>query len=207
MAVSKNEKNNNSHNKTKTKSNIVPLLNAFGRALGLDGYSNPAAFLGEDSPLISSGTFVPSNLTNNIRYLTTMYRESWLAMRIIDMPSEDMTRSWYKLSTNIDENDINDFKRIEAKHNIKQELTNAIRWARLFGGSIAIMILRDDTDLSQPLDLDTLLPDCFRGVLVLDRSQGVEPSIEIVTDIDDPDFGLNISKYRPACFPGKHYYP
>ena len=32
-----------------------------------------------------------------------MYRESWLTMRIIDTPSEDMTRAWYRLSTSMDE--------------------------------------------------------------------------------------------------------
>ena len=82
----------------------------------LDGYSNAAAFLGEDSPLISSGTFQRSNLTANTELLTTTYRESWLAKRIIDMPSEDMTRSWYTLSTSMPEEDIQDLKRLEAEY-------------------------------------------------------------------------------------------
>ena len=60
----------------------------------LDGYSNAAAFLGEDSPLIASGTFRRSGLTSQTELLTVTYRESWLAKRIIDMPSEDMTRAW-----------------------------------------------------------------------------------------------------------------
>lgn len=63
-----------------------------------DGYSNAAAFLGEDSPLLSAGTFLRSGLTSDPERLTAMYRESWLTMRIIDMPSEDMTRAWYRLT-------------------------------------------------------------------------------------------------------------
>ena len=35
-----------------------------------------------------------------------------------------------------------------------------------------------------------LLPGCFQGLLILDRAQGIEPSLELVTDLDDPDFGL-----------------
>lgn len=35
-----------------------------------------------------------------------------------------------------------------------------------------------------------LLPGCFQGLLVLDRTQGVEPSLELEEDLDDPDFGL-----------------
>ena len=64
-----------------------------------DGYANAAAFLGEDSPLFSAGTFLRSGITRNTELLTAAYRESWLAKRIIDMPAEDMTRKWYSLST------------------------------------------------------------------------------------------------------------
>ena len=157
----------------------------------LDGYSNAAAFLGEDSPLISSGTFRRSGLTSQTELLTVTYRENWLAKRIIDMPSEDMTRAWYTLATALPEDVLKDLCRLEAQHSVKQELTNAIRYARLYGGAIALMVIRGDEDiLDQPLDPDSLLPGCFQGILVIDRSQGVEPSLELVSDLDDPDFGL-----------------
>ena len=159
--------------------------------MALDGYSNAAAFLGDDSPLLASGTYRRSGLTSNTELLTVTYRENWLAKKIIDMPSEDMTRSWYSLSTSMPEEDIKDLKRLEAKHSVKQEITNAIRWARLYGGSIAVIVLRGEEGiLDQPLDPDMLLPGCFQGLLILDRAQGIEPSMELVTDLDDPDFGL-----------------
>ena len=159
--------------------------------MALDGYSNAAAFLGEASPLLSSGTFSRSNLTSQTELLTVTYRESWLAKRIIDMPCEDMTRAWYSLSTSLPEKALHDLYRLEAKHSVKQELANAIRWGRLYGGSIALMVIRGEEDqLDQPLDLDMLLPGCFQGLLVLDRAQGIEPSLELVSDLDDPDFGL-----------------
>ena len=63
--------------------------------MALDGYSNAAAFLGDDFPLLASGTFRRSGLTSNTELLTVTYRENWLAKRIIDMPCEDMTRAWY----------------------------------------------------------------------------------------------------------------
>ncbi len=156
-----------------------------------DGYANAAAFLGGDSPLLSSGTFVRSGLTSAPDLLTAMYRESWLTMRIIDMPSEDMTRAWYRLSASLSGEQLHALRRLEARHSVKQELTNALRWARLYGGSLALMVVRGEEDrLDRPLDRDLLLPDCFRGLLVLDRAQGIEPSPELVSDLDDPDFGL-----------------
>ncbi len=160
------------------------------KLLAGDGYSNPAAFLGEASPLMAAGTFRRSGLTGSTELLTAAYRENWLAMRIIDMPSEDMTRKWYTLSTSMADEDLRDLRRLEARHNVRQEITNAIRWARLYGGAVAVIVVRDGTgDLSLPLDPDRLTPGCFRGLLVLDRTQGVSPSPELVNDLDDPDFG------------------
>ena len=156
-----------------------------------DGYTNPAAFLGEASPLFSGGEFVRSAQYLDFEELTVLYRESWLAMRIIDMPSEDMTRAWYRFSSPVPEEDQESLRRLEARHSIRRELTDAIRWARLYGGSLALMVLRGEEDrLSEPLDMDLLLPGCFRGLLVLDRAQGIEPSEELEEDLDDPDFGL-----------------
>ena len=154
------------------------------------GYSNPPAFLGASSPLLAGGFFQRSGLTSDTQQLTAAYRESWLAKRIVDMPSEDMTRRWYSLSTSMDEEDLRALRRLEAKHSVRREITNAIRWARLYGGSIALMVVRDGAeDLSVPLDADSLAPGSFRGLLVLDRSQGVTPSAELEEDLDDPDFG------------------
>ncbi|MBR5962238.1 MAG: DUF1073 domain-containing protein [Clostridia bacterium] len=168
-----------------------------GRAAGVarrfafDGYSNAAAFLGEDSPLLASGTFLRSGLTSDPELLTAMYRESWLTKRIIDTPSEDMTRAWYRLSSSVEPEDMHALRRLEARHSVKQELTNALRWARLYGGSLALMVIRgEEGRLDRPLEQEMLLPDCFQGLLVLDRAQGIEPSAELVSDLDDPDFGL-----------------
>ena len=159
--------------------------------MGLDGYSNAAAFLGENSPLMAAGTFLRSGVGEDLRLLTDAYRENWLVKKIIDMPAEDMTRAWYRLSSNLSEEDLHRLSRLEARHSVKQEITNAIRWARLYGGSLALMVIRGDEDrLDEPLDPEELPPDCFQGLLVLDRAQGLSPSLEIVEDLDDPDFGL-----------------
>ena len=159
-----------------------------------DGYSNAAVFPGDDALLFTAGTFVRSGLTSDPDLLTVMYRESWLTMRIIDMPSEDMTRAWYRLSAALPDAALHALRSLEARHSVKQEITNALRWARLYGGSLALMVVRGEEDrLDQPLVPETLLPDCFQGLLVLDRAQGIEPSPELVSDLDDPDFGLPAS--------------
>lgn len=123
-------------------------------------------------------------------HLTWLYRRSWLAKRIIDMPSEDMTRAWYRLEPALNPEEAEALRRLEARHEIRREITNAIRWARLYGGACALMVIRGHEDmLDQPLDPEEILPDTFRGLLVLDRVSGVRPSLEQEEDLNDPDFG------------------
>lgn len=62
--------------------------------MGNDGYTNQLASLGEASPTMSAGTFVRSGLTEQQEQLSVIYRECSIAKRIIDMPSEDMTRAY-----------------------------------------------------------------------------------------------------------------
>ena len=153
-----------------------------------DGYANPAARLGEASPLLSSGTYVRSALASSPVYLTTLYRESWLAKRIIDMPSEDMTRAWYTLER--DPARAEALRNLEARHDIRREITNAIRWARLYGGACALMVIDGHEEmLDTPLDPDMIMPGSFCGLLIRDRISGVTPSPELEGDLNDPDFG------------------
>ena len=168
----------------KQKMQLISLKEHFG----VDGYSNPAASIGMDSHLMAAGGFVRSGLSNE--ELTTAYLENWLAKRIIDVPSEDMTRNWYTLSTEKSQKELEKLRKLEATHSVKQEITNAIRWARLYGGAIAIMIVDNYVnEMDRPLDQELLYEGCFHGLLVFDRSR-VEPSAELVNDLNDPDYGL-----------------
>ncbi len=131
-----------------------------------------------------------ASLTDNPPLLTALYRESWLVKRIIDMPCEDMTRAWYELSPALPPEDLELLRALEARHEIRREITGAIRWARLYGGACALMVLRGQEDrLDQPLQPDLIAPGDFQGLLVRDRVDGVEPSLTLESDLDDPDFG------------------
>lgn len=129
-------------------------------------------------------------LTDNPALLTTLYRENWLAKRIIDMPCEDMTRSWYSLGGEFSPEELDRLRRLEARHEIRREITDGIRWARLYGGACALMVIRgQENQLSQPLEAAQIAPGDFQGLLVRDRVDGVTPSLELESDLDDPDFG------------------
>ena len=156
----------------------------------VDGFINTLAYLGEASELNKANDYERHSITHDYETLTVMYRENWLAKRIIDTPCEDMTRAWYTISSELEQDKLDELAKLEAKHNIKQEITNMLRWARLYGGAAAVMVIKDQEDmLDQPMDYDTLVPGCFRGLIVVDRIRGLYPSLELEDDMDDPEFG------------------
>ena len=160
------------------------------RISAIDGFINTLAYLGEASDLNSGNDFQRHAITQNHELLTVMYRENWIAKRIIDTPCEDMTRSWYSVSSEIEQEKLDELTKLEAKHNVKQEITNGLRWARLYGGAAAVIVLKGQEDmLDQPLDFDLLTPGCFRGLIIVDRTNGLYPSLELEEDMDDPEFG------------------
>ena len=155
-----------------------------------DGYVNSLAYLGEASPLSQANDYERHSISNDFNLLTILYRENWLAARIIDTPCEDMTRSWYSVSSELEQDKLDELQKLESKHSVKQEITNAIRWGRLYGGAAAVMVIKGQEDmLEEPLDYDMLQPGCFRGLIVIDRVRGIFPSIELEEDMDDPEFG------------------
>ena len=170
-----------------------------------DGYVNLPARLGGASTLLSAGTYERTFLFNPA-LLTSLYRESWIAKRIIDMPGEDMTRGWYTLP--LEEKQAEELRALEARHDIRREITDAIRWARLYGGALALMVIDGHEGfLSDPLDPDTVMPGSFCGLLVRDRLS-VTPSAELEDDLNDPDFGypmyydLQADAGAPGGMPG-----
>ena len=44
--------------------------------------------------------------------------------------------------------------------------------------------------LAQPLNYDLIMPGSYKGLLILDRWSGISPEAEVISDINDPDFGL-----------------
>ena len=162
-----------------------------------DSYSNPGANLGVGQPnLMNMSEYPMVRITRDYYLMTSLYRNDWICKRIIDTPAEDMTREWIKFVSQIDPDAVKKLEKIIRRTYIKERILNALKWARLYGGSGAVIMIKGQEDMmDQPLDLDTVMPGSFCGLIVLDRWDGITPDIELVTDMGDPDFG------RP-----KYYY-
>ena len=156
-----------------------------------DAFSNPAARLGFGTLDLTQSTDYPlTRLSDNYQLLTSMYRDNWIVQNIVSVVPVDMVRKWYELSTAIDGKYLNQLTRLERKTQLRDRMVDGMSWGRLYGGAVGLILIKGQEDLSQPLELDTVMPGSFLGLRILDRWSGVFPQGSLVTDPADPDFGL-----------------
>lgn len=129
-----------------------------------DGLSNVVAGLGGNSDKRTHNRWSHANDPfNNFAELEALYRNSWIAKQIVDVPANDATREWRKFTC--DEADI--IAAEEKRLKIKSLSNDWIKNARLYGGGLMLMITGQD--LAKPLDLDKVGKGDLKKVLVFDR--------------------------------------
>ncbi|GHU70679.1 hypothetical protein FACS1894184_16470 [Clostridia bacterium] len=160
--------------------------------LATDAYSNYFARLGGGQDNITSaGAYKMTRRTQDFGLMNTLYRTNWIARRIIDAVAEDMCKNWYKLTSVSKPDALAAYAKAERRARVKESLITGLKWGRLFGGAAGlIMISRQEDALEEPIDYRMIMPGDFKGVATFDRWNGVFPSSELVSDMDDPDFGL-----------------
>lgn len=158
----------------------------------MDAFANAMARMGWGSNNLLEGTSYPlTRLTRNYVLMQSLYRSNWIARRVIDAIPEDMVKNWIELTCQVEPEAIEDFHRIIGKTKTREKILEGLQWGRLYGGAGAVMIIKGHEDiLDQPLDLDDVVPGSYRGLLVFDRWSGISPSLELITDLEDFNFGL-----------------
>lgn len=170
----------------KTPTSGQPLLGAVSTA---DSFVNFAHKLGvgADNPL-SRASYGYNPITRNRMMLEWMYRGSWIAGVAIDAIAEDMTRAGVDFVTEMEPEDSQAIEFEATRLGVWDKLADAIKWGRLYGGGIAVLLV-DGQDLRTPLRLESIGPDQFKGLTVLDRWM-LEPDLtDLVTEYG-PDMGL-----------------
>ncbi len=168
------------------------------RVQGFDAFTNIAARLGFGTPNLAEATeYNLDRMSNNYMLLITLYRNHWISRKIVDTPAKDMVRAWPTLTSDIDPADVKRIDRAVRKTNTKGNILSAVKWARLFGGAGALIVIDGhENKLDQPLDPEEIEIGAYRGVVPFDRWAGISPEGEIFTHIQHPfDFGLP-SRYR-----------
>lgn len=158
------------------------------RAPTFDGFDNFISRVGlRNNNALSGGGYTLDYKTNNRQQLEAAYRGSWIVGAIVDSIPEDMTRAGIEISTNEDEADIKDLQSSISRLQIWQSLCDTKKWARLYGGAIAVIQI-EGQNLATPLNIDSVGPKQFQGLSVYDRWQ-LNPSMAGLIK-SGPEMGL-----------------
>lgn len=178
------KQNRNPNGIVNTKPEVLSVKKA------LDAYSNPAANLGAGSNnLVQSAGYVMQRFTWDYQTLNILFRDNWIAKAIVEKPANEMLKNGFEIQTQLDPDKVDEIKRVWTKTKTNTTFRECLYWARLYGGCLLVPMVEGQDDLSQPLDLDTVMPGSYKGSFLVDRWSGVSPSLETVEDIGDPEFG------------------
>jgi phage-related protein, HI1409 family len=184
--------NNRQRKKSRPPVRIEPAAkNIDTKSVIMDMFANQLARTGMGGQNLMNATeYELTRITRNYQLLTTLYRENWIVKKIINTIPEDMCKNWIEITSQMSPEMIKRYEALEKRTKVKSKILTALYWSRLFGGSAAVMLISGQEDLSNPLDLESIMPGDFKGLMVLDRWMGIYPEPEIISDIDDPDYGL-----------------
>lgn len=178
-------------NRNKNKKNQVVDVNK--KVTVKDAFINPVAKLGLGMDNLLSGTdYTRSRFTQDYNLMVTLYRTHWIVKKIIDVVANDMTKAGIKITTYLEPDIVKRVMSCIKRRKVEKSLNELVRWGRLFGGAGAVMLIDgQDEILDQPLDINTIMLNDFKGLLVFDRWSGITPCMtEFVSDLDSVDFGL-----------------
>lgn len=155
----------------------------------VDSFVNFAQNLGIGTDnAMSSSSYGFNPVTRNRTLLEWVHRGSWIGGVAVDVVADDMTRAGVEVKGGMAPEDIERLEECAVGFGIWDKVNEAIKWSRLYGGAIAVMLI-DGQDMSTPLRLNTIRKNQFRGLLTLDRWM-VEPSLsDLVTELG-PEIGL-----------------
>lgn len=158
----------------------------------LDGMSNKIANLGQNTNNLLNFTEYERNpITADYRLLNNLYRDNWVVQNIIQTVPNDITKKWFKIKTKLNPAYFEKINRLYRRTSLIDNVNEGMAWGRLFGGAIGIILIKgQENNLEEPLDYNLIGIDSFRGLYILDRWAGVDPSNDLIDDISSSDFGL-----------------
>jgi phage-related protein (TIGR01555 family) len=134
-----------------------------------DSFQNFITRVGLGTGNVNDGAQYGFNpISRNRNQLGWMYRGSWIVGQVVDVVADDMTRAGIDI---ISENEPDVIDKVHAafrKFVIWERLNQTIKWARLYGGAVAVILI-DGQAPETPLRLDRVGKNSFKGLLVFDR--------------------------------------
>ena len=154
-----------------------------------DAFSNPAARIGFGTQSVAEGAgYELIRWSYDYQLMYTLYRNQWVARRIVDTPAQDMVRAWPTIKSDLEPSDLTKIDQTIRDTQTKAKLLQTLTWARLFGGAGALMVIDGhENRFDEPLDIDTVELGSYKGLIPFDRWRGIYPdNANICGDFNRP---------------------
>lgn len=119
-----------------------------------DGYKNLMNKYGTKDDVSEQYRFESDEPVADIE-LTLNYEENGLFSKIIDIPSDDAASGGFDLGIN-DVDVVNFINDSLDELDFEDKASEAIKWSRLYGGALMVMIIDDGKDIEEPVDWDNI---------------------------------------------------
>lgn len=137
-----------------------------------DGYYNLLSKYGTDRDITEQYKFEGEPIVEDST-LSTYYESNGLFAKIIDTPAEEALKNGFELEGITNKKTIDFYKEALDELEWEDVAAQSLKWARLYGGSVAVMLINDgNDDLSKPLDWKNI--KSIDDIRVYDRSM-VQP--------------------------------
>lgn len=134
-----------------------------------DSLKNLVSGLGTTRDKASYSEFTRTQLSD--AYLGTLYRH-WVFAKSVDIPADDMVTHWRSCyGSDLRAQDLDDFRNAEMDLGVPRLVNDALKWSRLYGGSVMILDLKDSASMEQEVNWNSLQKECIVSIEVLDSTE------------------------------------
>ena len=112
-----------------------------------DGFMNVLQSMGLRPNVNAVSTYY-----NSVTEYCNIYVTNGLAQKIIDRPADDSVQKGIEIEGDDDSLMSDEYDRLQ----VMAHMADALRWSRLVGGAVILLIARDGKEINEPLDLNNL---------------------------------------------------
>lgn len=135
------------------------------KMLRTDGWSNILTGMGLRATDRNRHTHFRFEGQMSQNQLEAMYAAGGFAKRIVDLPAREMTREWFEIEGDTNGDVLKALKKLGAKKKVEQLL----KWSRLYGAALGVIIADDSPVLEEPLNENNI--GRIAAIQVFDRYQ------------------------------------
>lgn len=136
------------------------------RTFNMDGYYNMLNKYGTRQDNQTAYDYLSDPFVDDMT-LVKMYEGNGLFSTVIDRPAEEATKHGYDIDFGKEEISDYIYERMD-DIGFEEQFTTAIKWARLYGGAIGVLIVNDGKGLEEPLDVNSVTS--IEEIRVFERS-------------------------------------